>query len=97
MITAEDRALLESKGISEAQMEQQLEQFKTGFPYLTLVGPAAVGNGIQAIGEAEQRELVAKWEAYKQEGHRVTKFVPASGAASRMFKDMFAFLEASYD
>jgi len=97
MITAEDRALLESKGISEAQMEQQLEQFKTGFPFLTLVGPAAVGNGIQAVGEAEQRELVAQWEAYKQEGHRVTKFVPASGAASRMFKDMFAFLEASYD
>ena len=97
MITAEDRALLESKGISEAQMEQQLEQFKTGFPFLALVGPAAVDNGIQAIGEAEQRELVAKWEAYKQEGHRVTKFVPASGAASRMFKDMFAFLEASYD
>ena len=97
MSTAEDRAQLNAKGISEAQMELQLQQFKTGFPFLTLSGPAAIGHGIQAVDEAGQKSLVGAWEAYKQEGHRITKFVPASGAASRMFKDMFAFLEASYD
>ena len=97
MITSADKAQLEAKGITEAQIEHQLKQFETGFPYLKLDGAAAVGNGILAMDKAEQDRFVEAWNQYKAEGHHITKFVPASGAASRMFKDMFAFLDADYD
>ena len=97
MITSADKAQLEAKGISEAQIEQQLKDFQTGFPFLKLAGAAAVGNGILALNEEQQKALVGAWDTYKAEGHHITKFVPASGAASRMFKDMFEFLDADYD
>ena len=97
MITATDKAQLEAKGISEAQIEQQLRDFQTGFPFLKLSAAAAIGRGIMALDAAQAETYVQAWDQYKAEGHRITKFVPASGAASRMFKDMFAFLEASYD
>lgn len=97
MITSADKAQLEAKGISEAQIEQQLKDFQTGFPFLKLAGAAAVGNGILALNEEQQKALVGVWDDYKAEGHHITKFVPASGAASRMFKDMFEFLDADYD
>ncbi|MBR6285546.1 MAG: DUF4301 family protein, partial [Bacteroidaceae bacterium] len=45
----------------------------------------------------EKRTYINVWETYKAEHHVITKFVPASGAASRMFKDMFAFIDADYD
>ena len=47
--------------------------------------------------DAERKAYVEAWQAYKAEGKKVVKFVPASGAASRMFKDMFAFVDADYD
>lgn len=58
---------------------------------------AAVGKGIIAPDATAQKEAEQAWEDYKREGHKVVKFVPASGAASRMFKNMFAFLSADYD
>lgn len=79
-----------------AQVEHQLQQFKDGFPFLKLEAAAAVGKGIVAPDEAGRKEAKAAWEAYKK-SHKVLKFVPASGAASRMFKNMFAFLNADYD
>lgn len=97
MITAQDKAQLEAKGISEAQIEQQLHDFQTGFPYLRLAAPAAIGHGILALDTEAQQASIQAWEQYKAEGHHITKFVPASGAASRMFKDMFEFLDADYD
>lgn len=93
MMTERDKAQLKAAGISEEQMERQLENFRTGFPYLRLEGAAAAGAGIVVPDEKAQQECVEAWEAYKGEGHKVTKFVPASGAASRMFKDMFGFLD----
>ena len=97
MMTTADKAQLAQKGISEEQIQQQLKDFQSGFPFLKLAGAAAIGKGIVAPTEQEQKELAEVWDAYKKEGHRVTKFVPASGAASRMFKDMFEFLSADYD
>ena len=97
MMTTADKAQLAQKGISEEQIQQQLKDFQTGFPFLKLAGAAAIGKGIVAPTEQEQKELAEVWNAYKKEGHHVTKFVPASGAASRMFKDMFEFLSADYD
>lgn len=97
MITAADKAQLEAKGISEAQIEQQIRDFQTGFPFLKLRGAAAVGDGILAPTADEVAQYIQAWNDYKAQGHHVTKFVPASGAASRMFKNMFEFLSADYD
>ena len=97
MLTAEDRKQLSQKGISEQQIETQLQQFREGFPYLRLRGAAAIGAGIVAPGDAECQAFVEAWEAYKREGHHITKFVPASGAASRMFKNMFEFRDGDHD
>ena len=97
MLTEKDLKQLASKGISEEKLNHQLEQFKTGFPFLKLEAAASIGHGIVAPGEEERKDYVKAWEDYKAAGHRVVKFVPASGAASRMFKDMFAFVDADYD
>ena len=97
MLTQQDLKQLAQKGISEQQIENQLGQFKTGFPFLKLEAAAAIGKGIVAPNAEEGKNYVAAWQDYKAQGKRVVKFVPASGAASRMFKDMFAFVDADYD
>ena len=97
MLSQEDLRQIESKGITEKQIETQLEEFKTGFPFLKLEAAAAIGKGIIAPEEDELKAYVKAWEDYKASGKDIVKFVPASGAASRMFKDMFAFLSADYD
>ena len=96
-LSQQDLKQLAQKGISEAQIERQLGEFKTGFPFLKLEAAAAIGKGIVAPAEAERKQYVEAWQQYKAGGKKVVKFVPASGAASRMFKDMFAFVDASYD
>ena len=97
MLTQQDLKQLAQKGISEQQIETQLGQFKTGFPFLKLEAAAAIGRGIVAPSTDEGKKFVEAWQRYKAAGKRVVKFVPASGAASRMFKDMFAFVDADYD
>ena len=97
MMTQQDLKQLAQKGISEQQIETQLGQFKTGFPFLKLEAAAAIGRGIVAPSDAERKRFVDAWQQYKAQGKKVVKFVPASGAASRMFKDMFAFVDADYD
>ena len=97
MLSQKDLEQIAQKGISEKQIERQLEEFKTGFPFLKLEAAAAIGKGIVAPNDDERKQFVDKWNDYKAEGHKIVKFVPASGAASRMFKDMFAFLHADYD
>ena len=97
MLSQQDLKQLAQKGISEAQIEYQLGQFKTGFPFLKLEAAASIERGIVAPNEADRKKYVEAWQQYKAAGKRVVKFVPASGAASRMFKDMFAFVDADYD
>ena len=97
MLSQEDLKQIAGKGITEAQVEAQLEEFKNGFPFLRIDAAAGIGNGIVAPGESERAKYIDAWNAYKAEGRKIVKFVPASGAASRMFKDMFAFLGGSED
>ena len=93
----QDLNQIAARGISEQQIEHQLEQIKNGFPFLKLEGAAAIGKGIMAPTAQEVEDFEKAWNDYKAEGHKIVKFVPASGAASRMFKNMFAFLDAPYD
>ena len=96
MLSEKDLKQLAQKGITEEQIETQLEEFKTGFPFLKLKAAASIEDGIVATSEADKQAYEEAWNKYKKEGHKIVKFVPASGAASRMFKDMFAFLDADY-
>ena len=96
-LTEKDLQQIARRGISKEQIETQLHQFETGFPFLRLEAAAAVGNGIVAPNESERKQYVAAWEAYKAEGKKVVKFVPASGAASRMFKNIFSFVYGESD
>lgn len=98
MITKDDLALLAHKGISREKLNEQLACFAKGFPYLQLSAAASIEKGILKPTEEEEEKNLANWENYKSNAaHHIVKFVPASGAASRMFKNMFAFADADYD
>ena len=93
IFTPQDLEQLEARGISVAKAEEQLEHFRTGFPALDIVAAASTKDGILAPTKKEQDEYIRIWEEYLAEGHKILKFVPASGAASRMFKNLFQYLE----
>lgn len=95
--STQDKEQLEAKGISEEKIEEQLNYFKNGFPPLNIKKPASIDDGIIRITKEEFSEKISIWDDYLKTDKEVTKFVPASGAASRMFKDLFAFVESSYD
>lgn len=97
MLTQEDKELLVKKGISEEKIAEQLACFEKGFPFLKLDGAASIEKGILAPDAAAVETYLQAWDAYKEGEKTIVKFVPASGAASRMFKNLFEFLGADYD
>ena len=92
MFTKEDIAQIEQRGSSVQTVEEQVERFKKGFPWLKIVAPATPEKGIQVLDEAAVEAAVKYYEGAQIKGK--CKFVPASGAASRMFKDLFSGLDA---
>lgn len=68
-------------------IQKQIERFKKGYPFRRLARPATVGDGIRKLGDDESREFQQRYEDSLSETS-VCKFVPASGAASRMFRDL---------
>ena len=70
---------------------EQLRRFREGFPWLDVVAPAVIGRGIERLDEAAADAAAAYAQSAPTQGR--VKFVPASGAASRMFKDIFAGME----
>jgi molecular chaperone DnaK len=97
MYTKQDLDLLNKKGISESQIETQLDYFRSGFPFLQIESAASIGKGILKIEEEDEPKYIEAWNRYLNSNKKVTKFVPASGAASRMFKDLYAFYNSDYD
>lgn len=93
MLTQQDKDYLAQKGISEEKLNTQLNNFKTGFPFLKLAGAASPEKGITIPSTDDKKVYLAAWDQYLQGNGKVLKFVPASGAASRMFKDLFEFLD----
>ena len=97
MYTSEDLKVFASRGISEEKINEQLNSFASGFPFLKLSASASIDNGILAVDDAQVDKYLTEWDGYLADNHRIVKFVPASGAASRMFKNLFEFLDAEYD
>jgi len=94
MLTESDFRQLKAKGISVEQIDEQLACFESGFPYLPIQASASIEKGILSIPEKEQSAYLDAWTNYLQANKTTVKFVPASGAASRMFKDLFEYAES---
>ncbi|GGF45141.1 DUF4301 family protein [Echinicola rosea] len=81
------------QGKDPKQIEKQIVNFKNGFPFLAIDEPATIGNGIEEITDAQISAFEHKYASATAE-KEIVKFVPASGAATRMFKNLYAYLEA---
>jgi len=88
MFTSSQLKQLSDRGISHEQAVSQLEIFKKGIAPVKLVKPAIPGDGIEVFNEKQIDYYV---NLFQKEGLGISivKFVPASGAASRMFKQLF--------
>ena len=93
MLTKSDLSFIKAKGISEEVILEQLKAFETGFPFLKIISAASPDKGITILSEEQISSCLKTWEEYLQTDASILKFVPASGAASRMFKDLFEFLD----
>ena len=82
---------MEEHGLTPAALETQLKNFREGFPFLPVTRAASCGDGIRVLDAAGIEQAAARYDRAK-ESLRLVKFVPASGAATRMFKDLFEFV-----
>lgn len=97
MLSQEDLKQISLRGITEEQVEHQLDEIKQGFPFLKIEAAASIGKGIMSPTENEINKYLSTWDTYLNGCHKIVKFVPASGAASRMFKNLYSFLDTDYD
>ncbi|MFP2995671.1 DUF4301 family protein [Spongiivirga sp. MCCC 1A20706] len=89
-LTDQHKTQLADRGISENELNRQLQLFKSGILPLNIIAPATVDNGITVL-DKEAFHLAEVYENAKN-NLDIIKFVPASGAATRMFKFLFEFL-----
>lgn len=92
MFSRKDRQQIEAHGIGIETVMKQLEYFKIGFPYLKIDRPAIVGDGIIRLDAAKVDEYADRYHGQRYR-LKIVKFVPASGAATRMFKELFEFVD----
>lgn len=92
MLTEKDIEQIQEHQLSLNQVVKQLESFARGIPFVDVVTTATVGNGIQTLSDEEQKKMVQGYEE-KKDTLDIVKFVPASGAATRMFKFLHEFSE----
>ncbi|WP_121064841.1 DUF4301 family protein [Maribacter vaceletii] len=92
-LTDNDKVQLEKKGISAEKVRNQIETFSEGIPFVNLEKAAIVGEGIYKFSSNDEKTLIKYYNSFP-ENLSILKFVPASGAASRMFKALFNFLDS---
>lgn len=94
MWTENDIETIKRRGSDAVSVEKQISYFVEGFPFLKLEAPAVAGKGLIELDEETITSLVSDFDQVIAESDlTLLKFVPASGAATRMFKSLFAFLE----
>jgi hypothetical protein len=91
MFSVSDIQQLRRSGVDPAAAAQQIENFRHGFPYMPVIAPATAGKGIVVVSGEVQTELVNMFDEW---GGSRLKFVPASGAATRMFKSLYELRDA---
>lgn len=92
IFSKEDIEQITQRGMTLDQVLQQLETFNNGIPYVDVVAAATTANGILKLSKAAEKACVLRFEKARN-GFDMLKFVPASGAASRMFKSLFEFMD----
>lgn len=96
MFTEQDRVQIAALGISTEKIDRQIEHFTNGFPYLHAIRAATIGDGIVRIDEDQLTAYTRRFDEVAGD-YSLMKFVPASGAATRMFKSLFAAMEGKSD
>ena len=91
MFTEKDLQQIAAHGLTVEAVELQIENFRRGFPSLQVVSAASPAEGIVVLTPEQAAEYAAKFEG-RDASVTVAKFVPASGAATRMFKELFEFV-----
>ena len=91
MFTEKDLQQIAAHGLTVEAVELQIENFRRGFPSLQVVSAASPADGIVVLTPEQAAEYAAKYEG-RDASVTVAKFVPASGAATRMFKELFEFV-----
>ncbi len=91
--TASDLEQMEQHEISPQEIRRQLEIFRRPAPVTRLERPCRLEDGIQQLSDEDQKELLEEWRHLTAAG-RMAKFVPASGAATRMFRDLKGALQS---
>ncbi|MGQ8338301.1 DUF4301 family protein [Sunxiuqinia sp. A32] len=89
----EDNAFIKQRGSDPSVVSEQLDNFKKGFPYLEIIQAANVGKGVIQLNDEQANQFIDFFEKMSSKGISLLKFVPASGAASRMFKSLFSAKE----
>lgn len=90
-LSSEDFVEIYNHGIPFENILKQLKIFKKGIAKSNLISPATVNNGILSLSETDFAEKASFFDQQKEK-LKIKKFVPASGAATRMFKFLSAFL-----
>jgi hypothetical protein len=91
MLSKSNIEQLKSQGKDVKKVEAQIENFVKGFPFMQVDRPAKIGDGIIQLTDKDLKRAVDFYDDTLGE-YKIVKFVPASGAASRMFKDLFSFM-----
>ena len=91
LLNDRDLKQIKEMGLTPQKVLSQIESFKKGFPYAKLNRPCTAGDGIHVLSRSDLSRYADIYSEAALSG-RAMKFVPASGAASRMFK---AFLAVS--
>jgi len=92
LFTQNDLRRIKKFGLTPRDVEKQMESYRHSPNYLKLNRPCAINDGILSIKKPQKEELIKLYE--REAGNfRLLKFVPASGAASRMFAEWFSALE----
>ena len=94
--SSSDRERLAAAGITPDEARRQLSLLREPPPPLTLLRPATVGDGIVTLPDRQRLPLEIRWADVSSAG-RTVKFVPASGAASRMFRQLEEILASEGD
>ena len=89
--TENDIYQIESNDLTLTGIKNQIEIFETGIPFTNVSDAATLNNGIMPLNDSKIEAYVALFEAEKDK-KSLLKFVPASGAATRMFKFLFKFV-----
>ncbi|MFC0185126.1 protein of unknown function [Pseudarcicella hirudinis] len=92
MFSENDIAQIQSHGTDLKTVNQQIKHFVDGFPFMKLEKAATVNSGITRLSELDLAKYISLFEK-ESSTLSLLKFVPASGAATRMFKALFGFLE----